>query len=97
MSKVTSLGADTGLTVLDSRAEIRAAERSWAVTGVVTWELMLLSKHHFTVKRAKNERHSVERVIDIAYNSIAAAKEREGQLECIVDVRILLYNRSKKS
>lgn len=47
---MTSLGADTGLTVLDSRAEMRADERSWAVTGVVTWELMLLSRHHFTGK-----------------------------------------------
>lgn len=45
---MTSLGAETGLTVLDSRAEMRAEDRSWAETGVVTWELMLLSKHHLT-------------------------------------------------
>lgn len=48
MSKVTSLGADTGLTVFDSRAEMRAEERSWAVTWVLTCELILLSKRHLT-------------------------------------------------
>lgn len=48
MSNITSFVAAAGLTVLDSRAEMSADERSWALTGVVTSELMLLSKHHFT-------------------------------------------------
>lgn len=52
MSNVTSLGADTGLTVFDSRAEMSADDRSCAVTGDVTWELMLLSRHHLTVEAA---------------------------------------------
>ena len=48
MSNVTSFVAAAGLTVLDSSAEISADARSCAVTGVVTSELMLLSRHHFT-------------------------------------------------
>jgi hypothetical protein len=48
MSNVTSLGAETGLTVFDSRAEMRADDRSCAEMGVVIWEIMLLSKHRFT-------------------------------------------------
>jgi len=48
MSNITSFVAAAGLTVLDSRAEMSADARSWALTGVVTSELMLLSKHHFT-------------------------------------------------
>ena len=46
---MTSLIAATGLTVLDSRAEMRADAKSAADTGVVTCELILLSRHHFTV------------------------------------------------
>ena len=52
MSKVTSFGAATGETVLDSSAEMSAAERSCAVAGVVTCDEMLLSRHHFTVGRS---------------------------------------------
>jgi hypothetical protein len=48
MSNITSFVAAAGLTVLDSRAEMSAEARSWTLTGVVTSELMLLSKHHFT-------------------------------------------------
>jgi hypothetical protein len=48
MSNTTSFVAAAGLTVLDSRAEMSADARSWALTGVVTSELILLSKHHFT-------------------------------------------------
>ena len=44
-----SFGAETGETVLDSSAEMSAVERSCAVAGVVTWEEMLLSRHHLTV------------------------------------------------
>ena len=33
---------------LDSNAVISALARSSAVAGVVTWALMLLSRHHFT-------------------------------------------------
>jgi hypothetical protein len=49
MSNVTSFVAATGLTVLDSRAEMRADAKSAADTGVVTCELILLSRHHFTI------------------------------------------------
>lgn len=51
MSKTTSLGAETGFAVFDSRAAIKADARSCEVTGVVTWELILLSKHHLTTER----------------------------------------------
>ena len=51
MSNTTSLGAETGFAVFDSRAAIKADARSCEVTGVVTWELILLSKHHLTAKR----------------------------------------------
>ena len=44
-----SFGAETGETVSDSRAEMSTVERSWAVAGAVTWEEMLLSRHHLTV------------------------------------------------
>lgn len=60
MSKVTSLGAETGLTVLDSNAEMSAAAKSWAVTGVVTWELILLSRHHLTRRQTEEVRSSQE-------------------------------------
>lgn len=43
-----SFGAETGLTVLDSSAAIKAEARSCEDTGVVTCELILLSKHHLT-------------------------------------------------
>ena len=46
---MTSFVVGTGLTVLDSRAEMRADAKSAADTGVVTCELILLSRHHFTV------------------------------------------------
>ena len=36
MLKVMLFGTETGLTVLDSRAGMRAEERSWPVMGVVT-------------------------------------------------------------
>lgn len=49
MSNITSFVAAAGLTVLDSSAEMSADARSCALTGVVTSELMLLSRHHFTV------------------------------------------------
>jgi hypothetical protein len=42
------LRAETGLTVFDSNAEIKAEARSCDVTGVVTCELILLSRHHLT-------------------------------------------------
>jgi hypothetical protein len=54
MSNITSFVAAAGLTVLDSRAEMSADARSWALTGVVTSELMLLSKHHFTKRGRVN-------------------------------------------
>lgn len=43
-----SFSATTGVTVLDSKALIKADARSAAVTGVVTWEEIELSKHHLT-------------------------------------------------
>lgn len=49
MSNITSFVAAAGLTVLDSSADMSADARSCALTGVVTSELMLLSRHHFTV------------------------------------------------
>ena len=49
MSKITSFVAAAGLTVLDSSADISAEARSCTLTGVVTSELMLLSRHHFTI------------------------------------------------
>lgn len=48
---MTSLGAETGETVLDSRAVMRADARSCAVTGVVTCDEILLSRHHLTKER----------------------------------------------
>jgi hypothetical protein len=48
MSNTMSLGAETGLTVLDSNAAIKAEARSCEDRGVVTCELILLSKHHLT-------------------------------------------------
>ena len=48
MSNTMSLGAETGLTVLDSKADINAEARSCEDTGVVTCELILLSRHHLT-------------------------------------------------
>ena len=55
MSKVTSFGAATGETVLDSSADMSAAERSCAVAGVVTCDEMLLSRHHFTTRKNQED------------------------------------------
>ena len=41
-----------------------ADERSWALTGVVTSELMLLSKHHFTKMAQVNGQVVDQRVSD---------------------------------
>jgi len=60
MSFVTA----AGLTVLDSRAEMSADERSGALTGVVTLEFTLLSKHHFTKKVWVNGQVVGQRVSD---------------------------------
>src|SRR5258708_13525473 len=66
MSNTTSFVAAMGLTVLSSRAEMSAEARSCTLTGVVTSELMLLSKHHFTTDRKSTRLNSSHQIISYA-------------------------------
>ena len=50
---MTSLGAETGETVLDSKAEMSEDARSCALTGVVICEESELSRHHLRLRRGR--------------------------------------------
>jgi hypothetical protein len=87
ISKVTSLGAETGLTVLDSSADINADAKSWAVTGDVTCELMLLSKHHLTAEKKKLGNESKANIREWTHGLILACKAQGERRGCTASVQ----------
>ena len=79
------------MTVLDSKAEIRADARSAAVTGVVTCEEIELSRHHFTSRRR------VWSVFWGTTNTMTHGQEGGKRIRTVQSRHVLLEGREKVS